>query len=217
MKGIKRVFTHFIFMIIVSVKIMMATGIYLAGVSQYLWRGQKLYDKFALQPGVDLNVGSMVMGLWGSFHPDAGILAEADVTLRYALFLSSNAELNFGYTFYTFPQPDYTDSHEVFAGIDLDTFLSPGLSLYYDLDDGDGLYAEASLSYPILILSLDCSLGYNAGQWGYESSLTVLGLGLNASLPAGPVEITPAVFGQIALDDQYKTDGYVSLSIKYNL
>ncbi len=120
--------------------------------------------------------------------------------------------------------PEYSDSHEVFLGAGLSVFLSPGLTLYYDVDDGDGLYAEAALSLPFSIgieFSLDGSLGYNAGQWGYKSSMTVFGLSLSTTISLGNLDITPLIFGQAALDEQYKTtdnrsfDGYGSLGVTY--
>ncbi|MDD5066640.1 MAG: hypothetical protein PHF84_06290 [bacterium] len=198
--------------------------IYIAGVSKYLWRGQDLYDKFALQPGFDLSLSSFSLGFWSSYHPDAEALAEADLTLSYSYEPMKNFTGNLGYTFYSFPQPVYGDSHEVYAGISYSGFLSPGLKLFYDFDDGDGLYAELSCSQGFSLgpeFSLGASLGFNAGQWGYESSLTVLGLSLSTVIPAGPVEISPVLFGQLALDDQYKNDdnlldGYAGLSVKYN-
>lgn len=193
--------------------------VYVTGVSKYLWRGQELFDKFAVQPGADLNVGPVSLGFWGSYSVDPGDLAEADITVSYSRSLSDLFELSLGYTFYTFPQPAYSDSHEFFAGGTLGVFLSPSLTLYYDVDDGDGLYAEAGASLPIHIgpeFSLDGSLGFNAGQWGYDSSLTVFGLGLSTTITAGPVDITPSVFGQLALDDQYDSDGFGSLAVAYN-
>ena len=195
--------------------------VYVAGVSKYLWRGWNCFDKFALQPGADLSYGSFSLGFWGSYHVDPGDFAEADFTLSYETSISKIVGLSAGYTFYAFPQPEYCDTHEFFAGVSLDVILSPGLTLYYDVDDYEGLYAELAASYPIMILSLDASLGFNAPKEG-DSSLSVLGLGLSAAIPAGPVEITPLVFVQAALDDMYKTsdgdsvDGFVSLGVTYN-
>ncbi|MBU1078308.1 MAG: hypothetical protein KKH98_13510 [Spirochaetes bacterium] len=193
--------------------------VYVAGVSKYLWRGQNLFDGFALQPGADLNIGSISLGFWGSYGVDPCNLNEADITVSYAVPISAVMEMSLGYTFYTFPEPVYGDSHEAFAGLSFACFLSPGITFYYDFDDGDGLYTQMSASYPFVLglkFSLDGSLGFNAGQWGYDSSLTVFGLDLSASIPIGPVEITPSLFGQLSLDDQYESNGFVSLSILYN-
>ncbi len=197
--------------------------VYVSGVSKYLWRGQDLYDNFALQPGFDFSLGSFSLGFWGSYHPELESFAEADFTLSYGTSLSV-FDIGLGYTFYTFLQPEYSDSHEVFGSITYSGFLSPGVKLYYDFDDGDGLYAEVFASYGFklgLDLSLSGSLGFNAGQWGYDSSLTVFGLGLGTSRLVGPIEISPLLFGQITLDDQYKyndrsLNGFAGLTVKYN-
>ena len=213
--------------------------VYVAGVTKYLWRGQILNRKATLQPGLDLNYKKLSIGLWASFNvadsfesPSKEEFGEADMTISFS---DSYSLLGFslGYTYYTFPVlagPGV--SAEYFLGLSLDVFLSPGITLYWDIapedkGGGDGLYAELALSYPLNLgieFAIDTSLGYNAGQWNYVPSPTVWGLSLGTTISIGPLDITPSVFVQIALDDQYKNpeknnagyDGFASLTAAYN-
>lgn len=202
----------------VSVYAEFSGDVYVAGVSRYLWRGQLLEKGPCLQPGLDLNYGPFSLGLWSN-HFGSSVFAELDYTLTYTHSLSEIVEMNLGYTYYSFPDPEYLDSHEAFVGASFDVFLTPSMTVYYDFDDGDGMYLEGGASFPFKLgvdFSLDGALGFNAGQWGYDSSLTVFGLGLSTVIAAGPIEITPLVFYQLPLDDQYEADGYASLSAAYN-
>lgn len=206
-------------------------SVYVAGVTKYLWRGQVLYRKGALQPGLDLNYKKLSLGLWGSYNLADNVkskkqeFGEADVTISLS---DSYKKLGYsvGYTYYTFPSPVASPSlsSEYFIGLSADVFLSPGLTMYYDVAQGDGVYAELTLSCPFKLgidFSLDVSAGYNAGQWGYLASPTVLGLTLGTTFSFGPIDISPALYGQQALDKKYKNgnkdvDGYISLSTAYN-
>lgn len=209
--------------------------VYVAGAGKYLWRGQLLYDKSVLQPGLDLNYKKLSLGLWMSYNTldsadkfglgDAYKFGEADVTISFS---DSYKKLGYslGYTYYTFPN-FFGLSSEYSLGLSMDVFLSPGIILYYDVakEGGDGGYLDFALSFPFTLgidFSFDTSVGYNLGQWGLDESVTVLGLNLSATYSIGSIDITPGVFGQIALDDQYKTsddkvfDGFGSFGVTYN-
>ena len=209
--------------------------VYAAGVSKYLWRGFILAEG-TVQPGLDLNYKKLSVGIWASYNTaessafKKNSFGEADVTISF----SDNFNIlgySLGYTYYTFPNllPGYGSSSEYFLGLSADTFLSPGLTFYWDVQrksegGGDGLYAEVTISFPFklgLDFGLDASAGYNAGQWGMIASPTILGLTLGTTFSIGPIDISPAVYGQQALDKKYKNgdkdiDGYISLSTGYN-
>jgi len=195
----------------------MNSDVYVAGVSKYLWRGQMLYNKFALQPGLDLNYDNFSAGLWGSFNVVDSEFGEADLLAAYSYSISL-VEMSAGFTYYTFPNISDT-SVEANLGASVKTFLSPSITVYYDFGSGKGTYIESTLSLPFTALfpfSLDVSTGYNLGQWGYDSSLTVLGISLGGTYSIGSFEISPSLFGQIKLNDQYSNDLFGSLNIQYN-
>jgi hypothetical protein len=220
----KKLFVSLLFFLVsTSARAEFSGDAYVAGVSKYLWRGQQLYNNIAVQPGFDLNYDALSLGFWGSYSAADNTFAEADFTPSYLITLNDKFDLRIGYTFYNFPQPDYTTSHEAFVAINYKGFLSPSLKAYYDFGNGDGFYAELGASYTfansIKDITLGSTLGFNAGQWGYDTSLTVLGVNLTTTFNAGPVAIAPLVFAQIALDDQYKHgntfDGFGGLTVTY--
>ncbi len=192
--------------------------IYVAGVSKYLWRGQILYSGFAVQPGADLNYNNFSIGFWGSFCTKEAKFGEADFLAGYSTSISI-FNLGAGYTFYTFPNAAST-SHEAYINAEVNIFLSPSLILYYDFADGDGAYMEGGLSIPFTVgleFTFAPTLGLNLGQWGYKSSFSVLGLGLSTTIAFGDnIDITPLLFYQIALNKQYNSDGFASLTVQYN-
>ncbi len=201
-------------------------SVYTAGVTKYLWRGQVLSDGFAIQPGLSLTAGGFSFGYWGSYHAFGGDMQynESDYTVTYtqavpyADFLSVKA----GYTAYTFPylSPAYNNSVEIIAGISSSVPSLPYLTFYYDAVQGKGGYLEGGVSHSLTFgdfgLSGALTAGYNYGQWLYEPSFTVLGVTLAGSYTIAGFVVSPSVFFQAALDDQYENAVTGSLSLTYN-
>ena len=72
-----------------------------------------------------------------------------------------------GYIFYTFPDSN-ADTQEVYVSASYDTVLSPSLTLYYDFDEGEGTFIEASVGHSVPVgeysLDLGASASYNLGN-----------------------------------------------------
>jgi hypothetical protein len=201
-------------------------SVYTAGTGRYLWRGQLLSDGPALQPGFTLNFNKLSLGYWGSFHAFGGGAKynESDYTLSFA---DSVPYLDFlslkgGFTAYTFPYsaPNANNTTEIFAAISSGSPLSPYAAFYYDTMLGAGGYAEAGISHSVSLgdFSFSGALtgGYNFGQWGYEKSLTVLGITASVSYAIAGVKITPSAFCQVSLDSQYMSFGTGSITLNYD-
>lgn len=112
-------------------------------VTDYVFRGVSLADS-AIQPGVEMAVGSFSAGAWFSTGVgDTSIAAgdEVDLYMGYSLGLSDTIGLDLGATYYHYPQGGSlfdTDggaagTYEVSAGLSFDTALSPSVTAYYDL------------------------------------------------------------------------------------
>jgi len=217
-----KIFNLIIFLIIVffnSVRAEINGDVYLSGVSKYLWRGQELYNSFALQPGFDLYYKYFSFGLWNSFHVEKKELYEIDLTLSYSVTFKKYILLKTGYTYYSQPKEEYLDSHELFLNLIFDWKVSPVLKVFYDFDDGNGFYTEFVVLCPFKLginFSFDVSLGYNYGQWNYDPSFTVMTLNLNSKISAGKFDIIPSILGQISFDKQYKNDFVGSLNVIWN-
>jgi hypothetical protein len=104
----------------------------------------------------------------------------------------------------------------------MDTLLSPSVVVYHDFDEGDGTYYEASASHSIpldtLSLNLSGTVGYNDGQWGYDSSFSAALFGASVTIPfTERVSLEPGVFYSLALDSQYDDEIYAGASLAIQL
>ncbi|MEA3493484.1 MAG: TorF family putative porin [Candidatus Margulisiibacteriota bacterium] len=169
-------------------------------VSKYIWRGFDLNAaQPAIQPGLTIGLGDSgtSLGLWGSYNIGAGTrqLTELDATLDYSLSVSG-VDYSIGYTYYTFPNLTgaAAKSGEFYAGATLgEVLFSPGLTIYYDHDQGDGVYASLSGGYDLAMISSSLAVGYNAGQWGAKSGSIDIALGLSSEISVGAATVTPSV------------------------
>jgi uncharacterized protein (TIGR02001 family) len=138
-----------------------------AGVfSKYIWRGYELNHKsIVIQPSVTLSYKGFSINEWANVDasPDAGRKwNETDTTLSYETSLG-HLSLGAGYIYYNIKGSD--DTQEVYLSAGYDTFLSPRLTVYKDIDSVPGYYFNLGLSHSIKLredISLDLSggLGY---------------------------------------------------------
>jgi hypothetical protein len=139
--------------------------------SRYVWRGQTLSEGIVVQPTVGITLGGFAANLWSnvdldnSEEDDDGIVMnETDLTLSYSLPIGP-VSATAGFIHYDF---DGSDTQEIFLTCALETLLSPTLSLYYDIDEGDGGFAvlAASHAFPVgpVSLTAGASLGFNLGD-----------------------------------------------------
>ncbi len=191
--------------------------------SAYVWRGQVLNEDAVLQPGLTGSIGGFSVNAWSSMNLDGTDtdweFTEMDWTLSYGQAVGP-VELGAGIVQYTFPNSTLTDvaedgtetvsafpaTVEVFASVGVpDVILGPALTVYYDVDAIEGLYAVVSAGHSFeltdkVALDLSASLGfgdkdYNTGYFGHdEAALNDLLLG--ASLPIAITEnvsLTPSI------------------------
>ena len=154
-------------------------------VSQYIWRGFDLNaNQPAFQPGLSMPIGEsdFAFDIWGSVNigqVSAKEFTELDYILTYAKSVNG-IDYSAGYTYYTFPNLTgaAAKSGEYYVGAGFsEAMFAPAVTLYYDHDQGDGLYASLSGSYDIASLSV----GYNGGQWGATSGISDIALTLGDS------------------------------------
>lgn len=214
-----------------------SAGVYGAVVDKYLWRGQLLSSSFAAQPGASVSYGGFTFDAWFSHQEYVEIdavmeeetskrgLYETDLTLTYEHSVpgAERVLLSLGLITYLYNQIDApdNDSEEFFVGLSADVALSPSLTFYYDDVLAKGAYLEAGTAKALsfndwLGASLGLSAGYNFGQYEYESSFTVIGLRAGIDFGCKGFTITPAVFGQLPLDDQYEAHACGSITIAYD-
>lgn len=187
--------------------------------SRYIWRGWDLnpIHKPVIQPSLTYSIGKggFLLNVWCSISFENKELNEIDFTLSYNFKKSENFSLSAGFVNYgwyfadNFSFKDYS-TQEFYITAGLPNFiLGPELSIYYDINKGDGLYAVISVRHPLNIAGkysadLSASLGYNAGQWlpeGAATGFSDLNLGVAFPLKTGKVTVTPyATYTFVLLD-----------------
>lgn len=139
--------------------------------SRYVWRGQTLSEGLVVQPTVGFTLGGFGANLWTNVDldndeedDDGIVMNETDLTLSYSMPIGP-VNATAGFIHYDF---DGADTQEIYLTCALATLLNPTLSLYYDIDDGDGGFAVlgASHAFPVgpVSLTAGASLGFNLGD-----------------------------------------------------
>ncbi len=218
------VFLPFLLFIALSASAPVAASVHVSGqvdlFSSYIWRGFDLNPTHqpVMQPSVTFAFGDsgLSANVWFSISSVDRQLDETDFTLSYDFKISENVALSAGfihYAWYLTKNFDFDDNttHEFYLTAALPKVpLSPGLSVYYDFHNGDGIYAALSLAHSLKLkknaaVDLSASLGYNDGIWLEEDDDTgISDLSLGAAVPivVGKVTLTPFVnYTIVFLDD----------------
>jgi hypothetical protein len=214
-----------------------AVGADLGLYSSYVWRGLSLTNKPVAQPDVYVTFpagkASITVAGWANIDlgkyddPDNDIsesgglssfnLAEFDPYAEIAFPLGKST-LTGGITGYFYPNDAGLTSDfntwEVYGKLSFDeVLLSPKISVWYDIDKIDGLYAEAALSHSLALgeshsLDLGATAGFNSGQDAdldssgipqadffnfQDNGFTHLDLSAGFPLTAGAFSITPVL------------------------
>ncbi|RMG00170.1 MAG: hypothetical protein D6726_11735 [Nitrospirae bacterium] len=144
--------------------------------SNYVWRGQKLSNAYVIQPSVGITYNGFGVSLWSNIDSDFGDemeITETDLTIDYA-FDIDKFSLDTGLIYYGLEGA--ADTAEIYASVSYDTLLSPSLTLYYDIDEGDGGFLVFSIGHSFSLpkdisLSLGASASVNLDNevMGYDS------------------------------------------------
>ena len=132
--------------------------------SDYVWRGMKIGNKNAIQPSVGVTYDAFGANLWANYDVDTREHNETDLTLTYARSFDK-LSMEIGYIYYALDGAN--DTQEFYVALGYDVLLSPSLTLYYDVDEGNGGFIVAAIGYSIDLgeipsLDLSASVSYNA-------------------------------------------------------
>lgn len=145
--------------------------------SNYVWRGLKLTDGYAVQPSVGITHGGFGVNIWANWDSDVGDTAaafgtpgvksagehtETDLTLNYT-FSIDKLSIDLGYIYYALDS--IADTQEIYVSAAYDVILSPSVTVYYDFEEGTGAYIEAAVGHSVEIqegitLDLGASASY---------------------------------------------------------
>jgi hypothetical protein len=152
--------------------------------SQYVWRGQSVTDDPVIQPSVSTWYKNFTFSAWGNLettnvNDKQWKFTETDFTIDYSNYFSKEMP-KIGYSFglinYDFPNTDFDNTTELYAGINVEMFLNPYIKVFRDIDEVDGTYVSVGISESLVWgLEGDASLGwgdrgYNDSYWGTSSS-----------------------------------------------
>lgn len=185
--------------------------------SRYVWRGQTLSKGFVAQPTVAVTVGGFSANLWSNVDLDNSeadddgiVMNETDLTLNYTVPIGK-VSLTGGFIHYDFDgvagetAADSTtgsDTQEIYLTAGVATLLNPTLSLYYDIDDGDGGFAVLAISQAIpagpISLTAGASVGFNIDDKA---------MGVNSD----GEKFTGLYYGELSLATSIPIFGHVSL------
>lgn len=140
--------------------------------SKYVWRGYALSDSsIVIQPSISAGYKGFGLNLWGNLDTDYYDIGkdfnETDLTLSYDKSFDM-VGLSLGYMYYGL---EGEDSQELYAGLSLDTFLAPTLTVYRDYDTFDSWYLLLGISHSFELtdeLSLD--LGGSISYYSYDDT-----------------------------------------------
>jgi len=141
--------------------------------SNYVWRGQKLSNSWAVQPSVGIAYRGFGANVWANYDPDwtevgstetgHGKVTETDLTVSYS-FSKDKFHFSAGYIYYALEGAN--DTQELFFSAGYDVLLNPALVLYYDYDEGNGAFIVASIGHSFdlgknIPLEVGASASYN--------------------------------------------------------
>lgn len=159
--------------------------------TRYIWRGFDFNpnNEPVLQPSITFGLGDsgLALNFWGSFSFEDKRVNETDITLSYEFSKMKNLSLSVGFIHYgwyfagDFKFKDNT-TQEIYVTAGLPEIpLNPTLTLYYDFNNGDGVYLVLGISRGLkltgsITLDLSAALGYNGGMWVEEPGFSDLDL-----------------------------------------
>jgi uncharacterized protein (TIGR02001 family) len=142
--------------------------------SAYVWRGQVLNDDLVAQPQLTLSKGAFSLNVWGNYNingkgsQDDFDLSEVDYTFAYSLPMNTDEfSVDVGLIHYTYPESGDDATDEIFLQSSFhNIILTPVLSVYYDVDEVDGLYMDLAVSQAFCFSDALCAeIGGSIG-WG---------------------------------------------------
>ena len=153
-------------------------GVDLAFVNKYVWRGLLLTDGPVFQPAATLGYKGASINVWGNLDLDdandtAGEFNEVDLTLDYTHTIKEFS-VSGGLIYYDFPNTDFRSTLELYVSGGVDILLQPCITVYFDVDQVEGIYGTLGFSHSFDLpdsdsvswsLDLATSIGLGSSQY----------------------------------------------------
>jgi hypothetical protein len=113
-------------------------------------------DGSVFQPSVGVSYQGFALSIWGNVemtdvNDSSGEFTEVDYTAEYSLSWEGWS-FSGGVIFYDFPSTDVPSTTEIYGSVGMDTLLSPTLTVYQDVDEANGTYANFSVEHSVVDL-----------------------------------------------------------------
>jgi len=200
----------------------------IAVVDKYIWRGFRLDGDKSIQPAFNVGIGPIEGGFWGSFDTQSNDSLDSDEVdgwigisqdLGFIDDTMAAVSVSAGHTWYSFPKgntglSDGSHTNEFYAGISVDTLLSPSFTWYHDYENessggADGNYYIFSVSHSFdicdrtgITLDIGEELGFVDeafinGDGGYSTTSVGLTIPLTDSVTISPMLAYTVPFGDL--------------------
>ena len=211
--------------------------------SDYMFRGQNLYDGASIQPYIggsyDIGMGSIGAYNWMHISADGSTnvqeFFEMDWGINYSIDFDP-VSLSVGNLWYTYPNKDddIADTSEGFVAVALDDSgfndfytLSPTLTVSKDWDELEYYYYDLKLSHDHTTSVLGdgvtvtpyVSFGFTSnGEKVYQDNgLVTISEGVSLDIPLGDVTLTPTVNYTHGIDDLTNDQFWFGMTLGYSL
>jgi hypothetical protein len=189
--------------------------------SDYMWRGQNLYDGSSIQPQITAaadvgDLGVFSANVWSHVSGEDKTdqqFTEIDYKLDYTVALDI-VSLSAGHIWYTYESNHVgaVNSAEYYAGIALDVIAQPSFTYYRDYDEADTNYFELGFSHTF---EDTCGMGEGFNVTPYatfgftdenasayaENGLVQATIGLSSDLKLGHIDVVPSFHYTFESDD----------------
>jgi len=177
--------------------------------SMYLWRGFDLSDGHAVaQGGMDISFKGLTLSYWSNYNFTNSVLDETDITVDYSFDAGEMVGISLGHILYSVQ--GFDDIGEVYAGVSLNTLLSPALKVYYDYDN-EATYVAASIGHSLdLKEGLSLSLGALASYVDNDAYSDLHNAEFSAGLDyavTDQISLSPAVVYSLPISDDAEDIG----------
>ncbi|NIV67611.1 hypothetical protein GWN43_01985 [Candidatus Bathyarchaeota archaeon] len=126
-----------------------------AVMSQYVWRGLILSDKYVIQPTIDFSYGDFGANFWANIDSETDELNETDITASYGKSFDK-LSVGVGYIYYALAAEDpdtdsaslVLDTEEIYVSLSYDYLITPTFTYYQDIGEGEaGGFATLALDW----------------------------------------------------------------------
>lgn len=194
--------------------------------TRYVLRGFHLIDLGAgpvLQETAAITYNGFALAGLTNVDLEKGKATEADLFTSYTITVGS-VKGSAGYNLYTFPNTELPKTQEVFLGGSIETALAtPSLKVFYDFDEGKGIYGELGVEKSVDIgavkVAVSATLGYNCHYFRADSGISHGEVKAGISISIGEnVTVTPYFRFSEAIDKKDfkdETTGGLTIDVKF--